>query len=372
MRTTALLIVVLGGTGLAAPTAVAQSFMGLGDLPGGRFESSASDVSADGRFVTGLGLTANGAEAFLWSEQTGMVGLGFPAGSDRSYGNAVSGDGGKVVGDHYDGSYRAFEWTPDSGSVDFDPFPVDASDPEPSGISADGGTIVGVYHSDSSGSLVAFHWHDGTLTEVAPGFAKGVSADGSIVVGGTSNPNEAFLWTAADGVTGLGYLPGGSSGFSIAVRISANGQVVVGESTNATSDTEAFRWTESGGMVGLGDLPGGEFYSEVWDVTADGSIVVGQGTTSDGGAPIIWDETNGMRILADVLTNDYGLGDALAGWDLNVVQAISDDGTVIVGFGVNPDGNLEAWRAVLVPEPSTALLSAFACVGLLVFRRHSG
>jgi probable HAF family extracellular repeat protein len=365
MRATALLILVLGVAGLAVPTAFAQSFMGLGDLPGGRIGSEAFNVSAGGRFVTGQSRTANGNEAFLWSEQTGMVGLGVPAGSDTSSGDAVSGDGSKVVGHYYDGVGRAFEWTPESGIVDFDPFPAGASDPQPSGISADGGTIVGVYRSALSGSLVAFHWHDGTLTEVATGSAFDVSADGSVVVGFASS--EAYIWTAADGVTGLGFLPGGS-GFSRASGISADGQVVIGSSQNSASDTEAFRWTESGGMVGLGDLPGGEFYSDASDTTADGSIVVGQGTTSEGSAPFIWDETNGMRNLADVLTDDYGLGDALAGWDLNLATAISDDGKVIVGYGFNPDGNGEAWRAVLVPEPSAMVLSGLFSTVLLLSR----
>ena len=79
-----------------------------------------------------------------------------------------------------------------------------------------------------------------------------------------------------------------------------------------------------------------------------------------------------MRNLVDVLTNDYGLGNALAGWDLRVAEAISDDGTVIVSFGANPVGNIEAWRAVLVPEPSSVLQGTFACLGLLLLRTRRG
>ena len=58
---------------------------------------------------------------------------------------------------------------------------------------------------------------------------------------------------------GLGNL-GGISFASYADGVSADGSVVVGRDANADGD-QAFRWTEAGGMVGLGDLPGGNFRS---------------------------------------------------------------------------------------------------------------
>ena len=83
-----------------------------------------------------------------------------------------------------------------------------------------------------------------------------------------------IVWcSAANAATpffmGLGDLPGGSFS-SGASSISADGSVVVGSSAVATvlvpgrppfSQTlsEAFRWTQASGMVGLGDLPGGPF-----------------------------------------------------------------------------------------------------------------
>jgi len=53
---------------------------------------------------------------------------------------------------------------------------------------------------------------------------------------------------------------------------------------------------------------------------------------------------------------------------LTEATAISDDGRVIIGNGINPDGNFEAWRAVLVPEPSAALLSGLASALCLLTR----
>ena len=87
--------------------------------------------------------------------------------------------------------------------------------------------------------------------------AFAVSADGSTVVGrGLSTPGfEAFRWTQAGGMVGLGDLPGGPFR-SDAFGVSADGSVVVGRAFPSNREA-AFRWTQAGGMVGLGDLPGG-------------------------------------------------------------------------------------------------------------------
>ena len=53
----------------------------------------------------------------------------------------------------------------------------------------------------------------------------------------------------------LGDLPGVNF-LSDAQAVSADGSVVVGGSSSGGT-LEAFRWTEGGGMVGLGLLPGG-------------------------------------------------------------------------------------------------------------------
>jgi probable HAF family extracellular repeat protein len=184
--------------------------------------------------------------------------------------------------------------------------------------------------------------------------AYGISADGSVVVGAmwySIYNNEAFRWEGGAG-TGLGCLPdpvcvaGLSS--SRANAVSADGLVVVGSASWVAISgwrTSAFRW-EGGVMTDLGSLgpAGDESESVSWDTSADGSVVVGE---TNAGA-FIWDAIHGMRSLQDVLVSEFGLN--LTGWSLDEARGVSNDGRTIVGNGVNPDGQQEAWIAVL-PEP---------------------
>jgi len=115
---------------------------------------------------------------------------------------------------------------------------------------------------------------------------------------------------------------------------------------------------------GLGDLPGGNFWSYAGDVSADGSVIVGGGTTDFGREAFIWDAENGMRNFGDVLVNDCGLD--LTGWTLRYATGISADGLTIVGWGLGPNGT-EGWIAT-IPEPATVLMLGFG--GLMLRRKN--
>lgn len=115
---------------------------------------------------------------------------------------------------------------------------------------------------------------------------------------------------------------------------------------------------------GLGFLDIG-YESRAYGVSGDGLVVVGYSGSASGREAFIWDDTNGMRSLRDVLANDCGLD--LTGWTLTVAQRISDDGLTIVGWGVNPNGNTEGWVAT-VPEPCT--LSLLTLGGLALRRKR--
>ena len=85
----------------------------LGDLPGGNYNSYASDVSADGSFVVGKGTTDLGSEAFIWDAINGM--RNFKVVLENDYGldltgwqlaniKSLSGDGLTFVGTGYNPS----------------------------------------------------------------------------------------------------------------------------------------------------------------------------------------------------------------------------------------------------------------------------
>jgi len=79
---------------------------------------------------------------------------------------------------------------------------------------------------------------------------------------------------ASPSFMGLGDLDGGTNG-SFASAVSADGSVVVGVGTSA-SGLEPFRWTQAGGMLGLGKLAPGDSDVTATGVSSDGSVVVGR------------------------------------------------------------------------------------------------
>ncbi len=83
-----------------------------------------------------------------------------------------------------------------------------------------------------------------------------LSSDGSVVVGSSTFDNtgsqQAFRWTTATGMQGLGFINGGGTNrFSYPTGLSADGSVVVGSSTfDNTGQQQEFRWTQRTGMRG--------------------------------------------------------------------------------------------------------------------------
>ena len=228
------------------------------------------------------------------------------------------------------------------------------------------------------------HFADGTYSA-----AHGVSPDGKVVLGigkhSGSVYREAFRWTAADGIQGLGYISGPSTSENTAFAASADGSLIVGRDGG-----QGFTWTEVAGMAGLGYVGGWRpgAGSSALDVSADGSVIVGYSTSpsplpvqavrwrSDGLRSLGWLPGGGdhpdkgskaMAVSADgriIAGESYGdfygkvavrwvdeviesLGD-LSGGDYPWAQAtaVSDDGSVVVGNGSRGDAYtcLEAFR----------------------------
>jgi probable HAF family extracellular repeat protein len=346
-----LTLATLGGANVAS----AQTMEGLGYLPGALdLFSNAVAASADGSTVVGYGIDSQGdAEAFRWTAQGGMKGLGLLPDCFASYAAGVSADGSTVVGYCYDSQYHleAFVWTAATGMVGlgtlFDLFPGSYA----TGVSADGSTVVGSsFNEHNHGEAFIWTAAAGMVRLGAlPGawipnsFGLGISADGSTVVGQSANSlgnSEAFVWTAATGMVGLGTVGDPLYSQSSAAGVSCEGTVV--GTTGGYNDQfgffqEAFIWTAATGMIGLGTM--GDLlnsYSYATGVSADGSTVVGAGGLNFGRVDeaFIWTAATGMVALG-----------ALPGaaYTKSIAYGVSADGLTVVGGSIPSDGDFEAF-----------------------------
>jgi uncharacterized membrane protein len=177
-----------------------------------------------------------------------------------------------------------------------------------------------------------------------------------IIVG--FNDGLAFRWTQETGMIGLG---GYGSSNSEAYDVSADGSVIVG-SIYSVNGFEPFRWTQADGMVGLGSYGSIDdgYYSSAYGVSADGSVIVGE----SGYGAFRWTQSDGMVSLKDTL---IGAGLNVSGWSLTEATGVSADGFTIVGYGYNPSGQQEAWVANLSPEPIPEPLTILGSIAAIAF-----
>jgi probable HAF family extracellular repeat protein len=330
------------------------TFRGLGDLAGGAFHSEALAVSPDGLAVAGQGALAadeQSAHAFVWTAATDLRAVErLPGGVLRSQPRAIGNDGALVGNLAFaQCPSRAFRWSR-SGAVVLDD--LDGGDTVGGALdqSGDGKVVVG--WGSSAAGLEAVRWIAGkphALGDVAGGphhsSAAAVSRDGTIVAGTGTNTRGrlAWRWTEAKGLQELGDLDGGEQD-SEPFGISADGLVIVGRG-NSARGPEGFRWTAKSGMQPVGDLAGGKFESLAFDVSADGRRVVGTAESELGTEAFVWDDGAGMKSLRALLLA-AGVK-AVDGWRLTSVNSIADDGVMLVGGGIDPEGRTQAFVAEL-------------------------
>ncbi|MDD9941146.1 MAG: hypothetical protein OXU20_08920, partial [Myxococcales bacterium] len=123
-----------------------------------------------------------------------------------------------------------------------------------------------------------------------------------------------------------------------AADITADGLLVVGSSVSSQG-REPIMWTAAGGTQSLGNLPTdpAPHDGRAAATSSDGGRIVG----TSGARLFVYEPSVGMRDLQEIL-EWLGVTE-IAGWTLAQVHGISDDGSVIVGSGWNPSGDLEAW-----------------------------
>jgi len=123
-----------------------------------------------------------------------------------------------------------------------------------------------------------------------------------------------------------------------------DGMYAVGRNYDYSANWDSgFRYNRATGM--FDQMPPAETWPYLVDpfrVSDDGSTAVGNlGTRLTGTAPFFWREGLGTIDLQYFLLGQ-GL-DELFFWYLSQASTVSADGTVIAGYGVNPDNWLEGW-----------------------------
>ncbi len=281
-------------------------------------------ASANGHVITGtVWSPASCPTAASWTELSAPLLLGDRACSSAFF--AVSGDGTLLVGDVYTPAASiAVSWSVIGESHVLLTTPATYREATARGISDDGAFIVGsCFGTPGSQALV---WENGNITP-----------------------------------RGLGHLPNAElNQTSRATAISPDGTHIVGESVSGVvrgdGVTRGFIYPmPSGPMTSLGD-PGGGRLTSPRDVCNRGEVVVGSvyaRTFPFSETAFIWTRAGGFQELKSHLETTHGLN--LSGWHLTAASGISADGSVIVGTGTSPSGT-EAWRATIpaIPEPCVA------------------
>jgi probable HAF family extracellular repeat protein len=225
------------------------------------------------------------------------------------------------------------------------------------------------------GGLGNFRWTQATGTvyidDQLPVYISSriaISGDGTTLTGANGFTHRVIRYTSAGGVADLGAITGES--WYATTGISFDGQTIVGSASDPTSraypDAEAFRWTQTGGMVGLGTFGSS---SAANAVSSDGSVVVGSSVDSTGKTLAFrWTQAGGMAALGDL-----GVG--------NVASGENPDGSLVVGYFQRPTvggifGGLEAFSwtestgmvglGQLKPNQSTVALDASADGSIII------
>jgi len=210
--------------------------------------------------------------------------------------------------------------------------------------------------------------------------AQAVSADGTIIAGygGTRRGNKAFVTTVLDATTDpitlesyvLPAMDGGQWSEAYAMTETLDGRIFIAGRSDSPKGPQACIWfyddTAAAWVVkGLGGLSKKKYDSRATGIVhrpgaADGELMVVGYSKSIlypseafvwSGNPVLEDDEIGYLYDLEYILIKTGAGEASlmgSSWILNQATgvALNDDLTArIVGWGVNPEGGIEAWLA---------------------------
>jgi uncharacterized membrane protein len=377
---------------LVPALASAASFIPLEIAPGAFYDTrSPLAISADGTTVVGAMYLNNQQQAVRWINGGSPQFLGVLPGGDSSVATGVSADGSVIIGSgSSSGDMSSYRYTVAGGMQSLSGEPPGFHYEYAKGVSGNGEVVVGYDNHNNDGG--AFRWTEaggreyiGTLPYGGSPYSEAlaISADGTVIVGqssgvvGPSSGRQAFRWTALSGITALNPLSGATN--TVAEAASEDGLVIVGNSyvpgcveCGTLSRNNAVSWTDQGPATLLGQVPGGDQGSNALAVSGDGSVVAGlyfvnANDPFRGFRAFVWTAGDGMQKLFDVLVAQ-GVT-AMAGWTLLTASAVSADGRTITGQGLNPEGKAQAFVVTLnaVPIPAAVWLlgSGLSVMGLI-------
>lgn len=217
-----------------------------------------------------------------------------------------------------------FEFIPDS---------LSANDMTPDGRFIVGEAAAGPYRYDRQTAEM--------LILAGANGATGVSDDGQVICGNLGGsggiPQTAAVWTADTGWVAIGGFDTCGS-LTTAYEISGDGTAVVGLAWEGCSG-RGFRWTADGGMTMLENLANGGNRASV--VSGDGTVVGGFAQGSFSRTPATWNDTTAGQLLdppdGDILGEVHGMNDdgsvLLCEWDFKAHTWTEADGAQQIANG---------------------------------------
>ncbi len=367
-------------------TAMAQdaTFRGLGysGIGGSLVGSRADAVSPDGFAFVGGDDTDFGTLNAFWDERSFSPDLLRDA--DGSYapgrGVAVSEQGLVTVGSWNtlrDGALerRSMVWQAGGRGLELESLPnavpLSGSFTFVGDVSGDGTLAVGVAFDDRrTRQPVTWDTSTGAIETLAllPGRSGGqanrISTDGRTIVGsqfgGADGVDPIVFWTDGVPQSADATVPDGFDRFEI-LGISPDASIVTGQLIPVDFDPfsnpiRPAAWSSRDGIEILDTLGGGIRLIDdaVLDASTNGRLKVGTVGAFAGGSPYsaaVWFEDGSIRGLQEWLTNEFGLFEPSEWRGLLEATSISDDGTVLVGYGINPFGVKEGF-VVTLPSPN--------------------
>jgi uncharacterized membrane protein len=318
-----------------------------------RYGTSVSPVgiSADGSIVAMNGTTSPG----LWTRYSGFQPFVYPTATSGCGAFGISADGLFTAGacNNSQGFQEAVRWTGLTMSVIL-PLTGLTANYNAISTSAHGEVTCGNMIT-SAGVYSIGYWRSGAGPAILPSlanaidtFCTGINGDGTVVVGlaevdagGGVFPNVSVIWTSAG--MALINLPANAMQSQVgggATGITADGTKVVGNYNSTTGENRAYVYSTATGMSISVTAPG-DTYSYGDAISDDGTTVAGHGNFG------AWLSTNGAAPVL-VGTTLAGFGVDLTGFSLDSIVDVSADGKVVVGIGSTPGTfGQEGWIAVL-------------------------